>query len=206
MAAPTPATRPERNLGEETVSRQDDLALLHEYTNSDSLIKHMLAVESAVRAYARKFGEDEEKWGTTGLLHDFDYERWPNPPDHPLKGSEILTQRGYPDDVIYAIKSHADYLEDCPRVSLLDKALYACDELCGLLTACALVRPTRLEGLKAKSVRKKMKQASFAAAINRDDIIRGAEDLGVELNEHINFCVAAMQSIAEQLGLLPPPE
>ena len=188
------------------MSRQDDLALLHEYTNSDSLIKHMLAVESAVRAYARKFGEDEQKWGTAGLLHDFDYERWPNPPDHPLKGSAILTERGYPDDVIYAIKSHADYLEDCPRVSLLDKALYACDELCGLLTACALVRPTRLEGLKAKSVRKKMKQASFAAAINRDDIIRGAEDLGVELNEHINFCIAAMQAIAEQLGLLPPPE
>ncbi len=188
------------------MSRQDDLALLHEYTNSDSLIKHMLAVESAVRAYARKFGEDEEKWGAAGLLHDFDYERWPNPPDHPLKGAAILTQRGYADDVIYAIKSHADYLEDCPRVSLLDKALYACDELCGLLTACALVRPTRLEGLKAKSVRKKMKQASFAAAINRDDIIRGAEDLGVELNEHINFCIAAMQSIAEELGLLPPPE
>ena len=188
------------------MSRQDDLALLHEYTHSDSLIKHMLAVESAVRAYARKYGEDEEKWGTTGLLHDFDYERWPDPPDHPLKGSEILAERGYSDDVIYAIKSHADYLEDCPRVSLLDKTLYACDELCGFLTACALVRPTRLEGLKAKSVRKKMKQASFAAAIHRDDIVNGAEDLGVELNEHINFCIAAMQSIAEELGLLPPTE
>ena len=188
------------------MSRQDDLALLHEYTHSDSLIKHMLAVESAVRAYARKYGEDEEKWGTTGLLHDFDYERWPDPSDHPLKGSEILAERGYSDDVIYAIKSHADYLEDCPRVSLLDKTLYACDELCGFLTACALVRPTRLEGLKAKSVRKKMKQASFAAAIHRDDIVNGAEDLGVELNEHINFCIAAMQSIAEELGLLPPTE
>lgn len=185
------------------MNRDDNLALLHEYTKNDSLIKHMLAVEAAVRAYARKFGEDEEKWATVGLLHDFDYERWPDPPDHPLKGSEILKERGYPDDVIYAIKSHADYLEDCPRVSLLDKTLYACDELCGFITACALVRPGRLEGLKAKSVRKKMKQASFAAAVGRDDIINGAADLGVELNEHIDFCVAAMRSIAPELGLVP---
>ena len=185
----------------ETVSREDDLALLHQYTNSDSLIKHMLAVEAAVRAYARKFGEDEETWGTVGLLHDFDYERWPDPPDHPLKGAEILKARGYSDDVIYAIKSHADYLADCPRVSRLDKTLYACDELCGFITACALVRPTRLDGLTAKSVRKKMKQASFAAAVNRDDIVRGAEDLGVELNEHIDFCIAAMQGVADALGL-----
>ena len=187
------------------MSRADDWALLREYTKDESLIKHMLAVEAALRAYARKFGEDEEKWGTVGLLHDFDYERWPNPPDHPLKGAEILRQRGYPEDVIYAIKSHADYLEDCPRLSLLDKTLYACDELCGFLTACALVRPTRLEGLKAKSVRKKMKQASFAAAVNREDIIRGAEDLGVDLNEHITFCIEAMQSIAEELGLSARP-
>jgi len=185
------------------MSRDDDLALLHEYTTNDGLIKHMLAVEAAVRAYARKFGEDEPTWGTVGLLHDFDYERWPDPPDHPLKGAEILKQRGYSDEIIYAIKSHADYLEDCPRVSLLDKTLYACDELCGFITACALVRPTRLEGLKAKSVRKKMKQPSFAAAVNRDDIIRGAEDLGVELNEHIDFCIAAMQEIADELGLSP---
>ena len=188
------------------MSREDDLTLLHEYTKSESLLKHMLAVEAGVRAYARKFNDDEEKWGTVGLLHDFDYERWPNPPDHPLRGSAILAEHGYPDDVIYAIKSHADYLEDCPRVSLLDKTLYACDELCGFLTACALVRPTRLEGLKAKSVRKKMKQVSFAAAVNREDIIRGAEDLGVELNEHINFCIEAMQSIAEELGLKSEPE
>jgi putative nucleotidyltransferase with HDIG domain len=163
----------------------------------------MLAVEVAVRAYARKFGEDEEKWGTVGLLHDFDYERWPDPPNHPLKGAEILKQRGYPDDVIYAIKSHADYLEDCPRVSLMDKTLYACDELCGFLTACALVRPTKLEGLKTKSVRKKMRQASFAAAVNRDDIVRGAEDLNVDLGEHIEFCIAAMQSITADLDLAP---
>jgi putative nucleotidyltransferase with HDIG domain len=161
----------------------------------------MLAVEVAVRAYARKFGEDEEKWGSAGLLHDFDYERWPNPPDHPLKGSEILRERGYPEDVIYAIKSHVDLLTDCPRVSRLDKTLFACDEICGFITACAMVRPNRLEGLEAKSVRKKLKQASFAAAVNRDDITRGAADLGVELNEHIDFCIAAMESIAADLGL-----
>jgi putative nucleotidyltransferase with HDIG domain len=186
------------------VSRDDNLALLREYTQNEGLIRHMLAVEVTVRAYAENLGEDEEKWATVGLLHDFDYERWPDPPDHPLKGSAILAEKGYPDDVIYAIKSHADYLEDCPRVSPLDKALYACDELCGFITACALVRPTRLEGLKPKSVRKKLKTASFAAAVNRDDITRGAEDFGVELNEHITFCIAAMQSIAEKLDLLPP--
>ena len=188
-----------------TMSREDDLTLLREYTKNESLVRHMFAVEAAVRAYARKFGEDEEKWGTVGLLHDFDYERWPDPPDHPLKGSEILAERGYSEDIIYAIKSHADYLEDCPRVSPLDKTLYACDELCGFITACALVRPPRLEGLKAKSVRKKMKTASFAAAVNRDDIINGAEDLGVELNEHIEFCIAAMSEIEAELELLPMP-
>lgn len=183
------------------MSRNDDLALLTEYTSSESLIRHMLAVEAAMRAYARKFSQDEQKWGTVGLLHDFDYERWPNPPDHPLKGAEILKARGYPDDVIYAIKSHADYLEDCPRVSLMDKALYACDELCGLIYACALLRPTKLEGMTAKSVRKKMKQPSFAAGVNREDVVRGADDLRVDLNEHIEFCIAAMQSIAGPLGL-----
>ena len=183
------------------VTRDDHLALVCEYTKSDSLIKHMLAVESALRAYAQKFGDDVEKWGAVGLLHDFDYERWPNPPDHPLQGSQILKQRGYPDDIIYAIKSHADYLPDCPRVSRLDKTLYACDELCGFITACALVRPTRLDGMKAKSVRKKMKQISFAAAVSRDDIVNGAADLNFDLNEHIDFCIAAMQEIAVELGL-----
>ncbi|MBM82074.1 MAG: HAD family hydrolase [Planctomycetaceae bacterium] len=184
------------------MTREDNLALLHEYTESDSLIKHMLAVEAAVRAYAKKFGEDEEKWATVGLLHDFDYERWPNAPDHPLKGSEILKERGYSDEIIYAIKSHADHLENCPRVSQLDKTLYACDELCGFITACALVRPTRLEGLKPKSVRKKMKTLSFAAAVNRDDIANGAADLGVDLNEHIDFCIQAMYEIREELGFV----
>lgn len=203
IAIATECDQCERN---RTVTRDDNLALLHEYTQSESLIKHMLAVEAAVRAYARKFGEDEEKWGTVGLLHDFDYERWPNPPDHPLQGARILAERGYPEDVIYAIKSHADYLEDCPRVSLLDKTLYACDELCGFLTACALVRPGRLEGLTAKSVRKKMKQASFAAAVRREDLITGAAELGVDLNEHIDFCIAAMREIAGELGLTPAEE
>lgn len=184
------------------MSRDSDLALVREYTKNENLVRHMLAVEAAVRAYARKFGEDEEKWGTVGLLHDFDYERWPNPPDHPLKGAEILRERGYPEEVIYAIKSHADYLADCPRVSPLDKTLYACDELCGFITACALVRPTRLQGLDAKSVRKKMKQPSFAAAVKREDILRGAVDLGVDLDEHINVCIQAMQEIAEELGLV----
>src|SRR5215470_9983610 len=165
------------------MNRDDAWALVCEYTASDSLRKHMLAVEAAMRAYARKFGEDEDTWGITGLLHDFDYERWPNPPDHPLQGAAILAARGYPEVVIYAIKSHADYLPDCPRVSRLDKTLYACDELAGFVTACALVRPGRLEGLNAKSVKKKLKQLSFAAAIKRDDITRGAEDLGVDLDE-----------------------
>jgi putative nucleotidyltransferase with HDIG domain len=185
------------------VARDDDLALLREFTRSDSLLKHMLAVEAAMRAYARKLGEDEEQWGRVGLLHDFDYERWPDPPDHPLKGAAILRERGYPEDVIYAIKSHANYLADCPRVSLLDKALYACDELCGFITACALVRPTRLEGLTPRSVRKKMKQASYAASVNREDIVEGAADFGVDLDEHIAFCIAAMQPHAVALGLTP---
>ncbi|MFN0055581.1 MAG: HDIG domain-containing metalloprotein [Planctomycetales bacterium] len=185
------------------MSHLNDLALVREYTKNESLVRHMLAVEAAMRAYARQFGEEEDTWGTVGLLHDFDYERWPNPPDHPLQGSAILRERGYREEVIYAIKSHADYLTDCPRVSRLDKALYACDELCGFITAAALVRPQRLEGLEAKSVRKKLKQASFAAAVNRDDITRGAADLGVDLDEHINFCIAAMRSIATELGLQP---
>src|SRR3972149_6740486 len=137
------------------MNRADALSLVHEHTHNPALVNHMLGVEAALRAYARKLGDDEERWGLVGLLHDFDYERWPNPPDHPLKGAEILGGRGYPDDVIYAIKSHADYLTDCPRVSRLDKTLYACDELAGFITACAVVRPERLIGLAAKSVRKK---------------------------------------------------
>jgi putative nucleotidyltransferase with HDIG domain len=183
------------------MNRADAYALVREFTASDSLRKHMLAVEAALRAYARRYGEDEEKWGIVGLLHDFDYERWPDPPHHPLKGAEILNERGYPDEVIYAIKSHADYLPDCPRVSRLDKTLYACDELAGFITAVALIRPEGIVGLQAKSVQKKLKQKSFAAAINRDDVRRGAEDLGVDLQEHIQFVIDAMQDVAAELGL-----
>jgi putative nucleotidyltransferase with HDIG domain len=174
-----------------------------QYTTSESLRRHMLAVEAALRAYARKYGEDEELWGVVGLLHDFDYERWPTPPDHPLRGAAILAERGYPGDVIYAIKSHADYLPDCPRTSLLDKALYACDELAGFITAVARVRPEGLAGLRAASVLKKLKQKSFAAAVDRDDIERGAADLGEPLDQHIQFVIDAMAAIAEQLGLGP---
>ncbi len=187
------------------MTRQDDLQLLHQYTKSESLIRHMMAVEAAMRAYAAKFGEDVDTWGTVGLMHDFDYERWPDPPDHPLQGAEILKQHGYPDHVIYAIKSHADYLTDCPRVSWLDKALYACDELCGFIVACALMRPGRLNGMTPKSVRKKLKTSTFAAAVNRDDITRGATDLGVDLDDHIAFIIAALQPIASELDLIPEP-
>jgi putative nucleotidyltransferase with HDIG domain len=183
------------------MDRSAALALMQEYTQSESLRRHMLAVEAALRAYARKFGEDEEKWGIVGLLHDFDYERWPDPPDHPLQGAAILAERGYPADVIYAIKSHADYLTDCPRVSLLDKTLYACDELAGFVTACAMVRPERLAGMQAASVKKKLKAKGFAASVNREDIVKGAVDLGVDLDEHIQFVIAAMSGVAGELGL-----
>jgi len=183
------------------MDRSSALALMQEYTQSLSLRRHMLAVEAAMRAYARKFGEDEEKWGLVGLLHDFDYERWPDPPNHPLQGAAILAERGYPADVIYAIKSHADYLPDCPRVSRLDKALYACDELAGFITACAMVRPERLAGMQASSVKKKLKAKAFAASINRGDITRGAADLGVELDGHIQFVIDALAPIAGELGL-----
>ncbi len=183
-------------------SRDEAYALLREYVTNESLEHHCEAVEAAVRAYARKLGEDEEKWGIIGLLHDFDYERWPNPPDHPLKGSEILRERGYPEDVIYAIKSHADYLPDCPRVHLVDKALYACDELAGMITAAALVRPNGITDLTAASVKKKMKSKGFARTVNRDDIERGARDFGVELTEHIQFVIDALKPRAAELALL----
>jgi putative nucleotidyltransferase with HDIG domain len=185
------------------MNREQNLALLNDYVKNTGLQRHMLSVEAGMRAYAVRWDQDAEKWATVGLLHDFDYERWPDPPDHPLQGSEILRSKGYPEDVIYAIKSHADYLTDCPRVSQMDKALYACDELCGFLVACALMRPGRLEGMTAKSVRKKLKTTTFAAAVNRDDIVRGAADLGVDLDEHITFLIAALQPIAGVLELIP---
>jgi putative nucleotidyltransferase with HDIG domain len=184
------------------MKRADAFALLTEYVKDQSLVRHMLAVEAAVRAYARKLGQDEELWGLAGLLHDFDYERWPNPPDHPLKGSTILRERGYPEEVIYAILSHADYLADRhPRVHPLDKALYACDELAGLITATALLRPGGITDLTASSVKKKMKSKGFARNVNRDDIERGAAELGVDLTEHIQFEIDAMKAIAGELGL-----
>jgi putative nucleotidyltransferase with HDIG domain len=183
------------------MDRAEAFALVSEYTTNPSLVKHMLAVEAAMRAYARKLGEDEERWGIVGLLHDFDYERWPNPPDHPLKGAEILKERGYPEDVIYAIKSHADYLPDCPRVHRMDKALYACDELAGLVTAAALVRPNGVTDLTAASVKKKMKSKGFARTVRREDIERGAAAFGVDLTEHIQFVIDAMKPNAKELGL-----
>jgi putative nucleotidyltransferase with HDIG domain len=183
------------------VTRSDAYALLTEYVKDPGLVRHMLSVEAAMRAYARKLGEDEKKWGVVGLLHDFDYERWPDPPNHPLKGAAILAERGYADDVIYAIKSHADYLPDCPRVHRMDKALYACDEITGLITATARLRPNGIADLTAASVQKKMKSKGFARGVNRDDVVRGTADFGVDLAEHIQFVIDAMKSHAAALGL-----
>ncbi len=182
------------------MDRDEAWKLLREWTESDGLLKHMLAVEASMRAYARRFGEDEEKWGVTGLLHDMDYEKHPTPDEHPMVGVGELERRGYPGDMLEAIKGHADYL-GVPRETLMAKTLYAVDELSGFVTACALVRPEKLDGLKAKSVKKKMKQKSFAASVNREDIVKGAEELGVDLDEHIDFVVAALRENADSLGL-----
>ena len=183
-------------------TRADAWDLLNEYVKEPSLVRHVMAVEAAMRAYARKLGQDEEKWAIVGLLHDFDYERWPDPPAHPLEGSKILREKGYPDDVIYAILSHADYLSDrYPRVNLIDKALYACDELAGLIHATARLRPGGIMDLTAASVLKKMKKKDFARNINREDVARGAQDFGVDLAEHVQFEIDAMKSIATELGL-----
>lgn len=182
------------------MKREDALELMHEYTSNEALRKHMYAVEAAMRAYAAKFGEDGETWGITGLLHDFDYERYPGAPDHPLKGSVILEERGYPADVREAILGHATYT-GVPRVSRMAKTLYACDELCGFIMACALVRPNRIADLEASSVRKKLKDRGFARNVNREDITAGTAELGVELNEHITFVISAMKSISGELGL-----
>lgn len=188
-------------------TREDAWALMTEHTESESLRRHMLAVEAIMRAYAREFGEDEDLWGLAGLLHDFDYEQHPNPkaeedPDeHPLFGARILEAEGYPDEVIYAIKTHADYLH-LPRNSRMDQTLFAVDELSGLVTAAALVRPDKsLDNLEPRSVRKKMKDKAFARGVNRDDVINGAAELGVDLDTHIEFVIGAMRSIAPELGL-----
>ncbi len=184
-------------------SRTEALALLQEYTSSDSLIKHALAVESAMRWYARYFGEDEELWGITGLLHDFDYERYPNaePTGHPFVGCQILREQGYPEIMIEAILGHATY-SGVPRVTKLAQTLFACDELCGLVTASVLVRPDRaLSALEVKSVRKKMKDKAFARGVSRDDILVGAGELGLELDEHIGNVISGMNVVASELGL-----
>ena len=187
-------------------SRSDTLALVHEYTASESLRKHMLSVEAAMRAYASKFGEDEERWGATGLIHDFDYERFPNnahspTEEHPSEGVRILRAKGYPEDILQAILGHAQYT-NTPRESRMAKTLFAVDELTGLITATALVRPTKsVHEVDAKSVRKKMKDKAFARGVSREDVINGAQELGVDLDEHINFVIGAMQARSADLGL-----
>ena len=183
------------------LGRAQALATLEDWTKSESLRKHALAVESCMRAYAKKFGSDENLWGTVGLLHDFDYDKYPSLEDHPYRGSEILKERGYSEEIRRAILSHASYT-GVKRESPMEKALFACDELAGFLTACALVKPGKsLAEVEAPSVKKKMKDKAFARSVNRDDIVNGAAELGVPLEEHIAFCIEAMRGIAGELGL-----
>lgn len=182
------------------MNREESWQLLCEHTKNESLRRHALAVEACMRAYARKFGQDEEKWAVVGLIHDFDYELYPNAPDHPLKGSEILRERGYPEDIRRAILGHADYT-GVPRDTLMARSLFACDELAGFITACALVRPDKIQSLEPRSVRKRMKDKAFARSVRREDIVSGAEELGVDTNEHIALCISAMQQISDRLGL-----
>jgi putative nucleotidyltransferase with HDIG domain len=187
----------------EKTSNQREAAwcLLTEFTQSESLRKHALAVEACMRAYARKSGADEELWGLVGLIHDFDYEKYPTPEEHPYKGNEILKERGYSEEVRRAIMSHAEY-SGVPRVTPMEKALFACDELAGFITACALVKPGKsLAEVEPSSVRKKMKDKAFARSVNRNDITQGAADLGVDLEQHIAFCIEAMRGVASELGL-----
>jgi len=187
-------------------SRDDAWELFCEWTESDSLRKHVLGVEAAMRAYARRFGEDEERWAVAGIVHDLDYERYPDlETGHPRMALEELRAKGYPDDVIDAVAGHAEFL-NVPRETLMAKTLYAVDELSGFIAACALVRPTGIEGLKPKSVRKKLKQPSFAAKVDREQIQRGIEELGVEESEHIQFVIDAMAEHAGELGLEPRDE
>ena len=187
-------------------SRADTLALMHDYTASESLRKHMLAVEGAMRAYAQKFGEDEERWGTAGLIHDFDYERFPNnahspTEEHPSEGVRLLHSKGYPEDILQAILGHAQYT-NTSRESKMAKTLFAVDELTGLITATALVRPTKsVHEVDARSVRKKMKDKAFARGVSREDVVNGANELGVDLDEHIAFVIASMQARSADLGL-----
>ena len=183
------------------MTREQALETLYEFTKSESLRKHGLAVEACVAAYARKFNQDETKWSVTALLHDFDYEMHPDAPDHPMKGEPILAARGVDEEIRRAILSHANY-SGVARESLLEKTLYACDELAGFLTACSYVKPSKsIHEVEAKSVRKKLKDKAFARSVSRDDITEGATALGVDLEEHIDFCIKAMQARAEDLGL-----
>jgi len=183
------------------MNREDAWGLLTEYTQSESLRKHARAVEACMRAYAEKFGEDPETWSITGLLHDFDYEKYPSAEDHPFRGNLILAERGWPEHIRRAIMSHAEY-SGVPRQTSMEKALFACDELAGFITAVALVKPSKsLAEVDVKSVRKRMKDKAFARAVSRDDITRGAAELGVDLDEHIAFCIEAMKRVADRLGL-----
>ena len=184
-----------------TPDRKDAWALLTEHTKGESLLKHALAVEAAVRGYAEMFGEDVEAWGIVALLHDFDYERWPDAADHPFRGSEILAARGYPEYMRRAILSHADY-SGVPRKSRLEHTLFACDELAGFITAASLIRPTRsVLDLEVRSVRKRMKDKAFARAVSREDLRRGAEELGLPLDDHIANVIRFLRGSAEELGL-----
>ena len=183
------------------MNREEAWCLLTEFTQSESLRKHALAVEACMRAYARKAGADEESWGLVGLIHDFDYEKYPSAEDHPVRGSEILAEREVSEEIRRAIMSHASYT-GVPRVSMLEKTLFACDELAGFITAVALIKPSKsLNEVNAKSVRKRMKDKAFARSVSREDIVNGAAEMGVDLDEHITFCVEAMKTIAERLGL-----
>jgi putative nucleotidyltransferase with HDIG domain len=182
------------------LTRDRAWATLTRYTTSEALLRHALAVEAAVRAYARKFGEDEELWGVTALLHDFDYEIHPTLDEHPQHGAPILRDEGYPEQVIQAVLSHANHL-DLPRDTPLKKSLFACDELAGFVHACGLVRPDGIDTLEPRSVKKKLKQPSFASGVSREDVYAGAELLGVDLDEHIAFVVEALKPIAPELGL-----
>jgi putative nucleotidyltransferase with HDIG domain len=183
--------------------REKSWELLCEYTKGDPLRKHARAVEAVMRRYARRLGEDEEKWGIVGMLHDFDYEMYPNPPDHPMKGSEILRERGYSDEIRNAILGHANYT-GVARDTVLARALYACDELTGFVVACALVRPNGIWDLEAGSVKKKLKDKAFARTVNRDEVYEGAEEFGVDLAEHITFIVGSLREVAGEIGLKPP--
>ncbi|MBN1448850.1 MAG: HDIG domain-containing protein [Bacteroidetes bacterium] len=183
------------------MTRDTALALLHEYTQSDSLRRHAYAVEAAMRAYARKLEGDEEEWGIVGLLHDFDYERYPTEEGHPFEGNRILGERGYPENIRRAIMSHADHT-GVARESPMEKALFAVDELCGFLTAVSYVRPDRsIAGLQVKSVKKKMKDKGFARAVSREDLLRGAEEVGIPFDEHVAFVIEALTEVRDRLGI-----